>query len=445
MAEELRIYSTQFARILAICMLLSGTALAFESVNPEAGPSLVRVNIISEIPGAKGMVILDGKLLNDYTPILIRNFSSTGVVIDQKGHIMAFLGYRWIDIQSHKPRIEIITNEGQKWEGKLIGIDQSNGVAVIQLLKGKLQMTPVCKECEVKDGAIVMAPVVKASGVSQLGEAQIVSVGTGSTVSARGNWMFTMNSPFPGIGQPILTRDGKVLGFVADRNPIDMEVMVYPIEPMLASAEKILKAGGDIRAGWLGLFLEDSPAGVFVQRVTPDSPAQIAGLTAGDALVRYNGQKIQDTRQLIQLIQDSAIGANAKLEILRQGNPLNLAAVVEERKPQPIQGRLSLNLPKPTIGLDTMVLTPDLADAMQMPGQTGLLVLDVVKQTPAERAGVLAGDVVIAMDGQPVFDVGSFASYWQTHGLGPQLVLKILRKGTERTLTVLVRPESQIK
>jgi serine protease Do len=182
-----------------------------------------------------------------------------------------------------------------------------------------------------------------------------------------------------------------------------------------------------------------------VQRVTPDSPAQSAGLTAGDALVRYNGQKIQDTRQLIQLIQDSAIGANAKLEILRQGNPLNLAAVVEERKPQPIQGRLSLNLPKPTIGLDTMVLTPDLADAMQMPGQTGLLVLDVVKQTPAERAGVLAGDVVIAMDGQPVFDVGSFASYWQTHGLGPQLVLKILRKGTERTLTVLVRPESQIK
>jgi serine protease Do len=219
-----------------------------------------------------------------------------------------------------------------------------------------------------------------------------------------------------------------------------MEVFVYPIAPLLASAEKILKTGGDIRAGWLGIFLEDSPGGVFVQRITPGSPAQSAGLSPGDALVRYNGQKILDARHFIQLIQDSSIGTKAKLEVVRQGKPMKLSAMIQERKPQPIQGRLSLNLPKPTIGLDTIVLTPDLADAMQMPGQTGLLVIDVVKETPAERAGVLAGDVVVAMDDQPIFDVGSFASYWQTHGLGSQLVLKVLRKGAERTITVPVHP-----
>ena len=443
MAEKLRIYSIQLIRIAAICLLLAGAPFAFENAlegNPDRGPILVRVNIISEIPGAKGMILLNGKLLDDYTPILIRNFSSTGVVIDQNEHIMAFLGYRWVDLQSHELRVEVSTNEGQKWEGKLVGIDQSNGVAVIKLLKGKLPMTPVCKECEVKDGAVLMAPFVRPTGASQLREARVVSVGNDSAKTAPGNWMFTMNSPFPDISQPIFTRDGKVLGFVADRNPMNMEVFVYPIAPLLASAEKILKAGGDIRAGWLGLFLEDSPVGVFVQRVTPDSPAQNAGLSPGDALVRYNGQMIQDARHFIQLVQDSSIGGTAKLGIVRQGKPLNLAATIEERRPQPIQGRLSLNLPKPAIGLDTIVLTPDLADAMQMPGQTGLLVIDVVKQTPAERAGVLAGDVVIAMDGQAIFDAGSFASYWQTHGLGSELVLKVLRKGVERTITVPVHP-----
>jgi serine protease Do len=443
MAEVLRIHTTHFARILAIYLLLAGTPFAAENPQPQnldEGPSLVRVNIISEIPGAKGMVIFNGKVLEDYTPILVRNFSSTGVVIDHNEHIMAFLGYRWIDLQSQDLRIEISTDANHHWHGKLIGIDQSNGVAVIKLLQGKLKMTPVCKECQVKDGAIVMAPFLRPSGTSQMKEARVVSVGTNSAESDRENWMFAMNSSFPDVSQPIFTRDGKVLGFVADRNPMDMEAFVYPIAPLLASAEKILKTGGDIRAGWLGVFLEDSPEGVFVQRVAPDSPAQFAGLNPGDGLIRFNGQKIQDARHFIQLVQDSSIGTRAKLEIVRQGNPLNLSAKIEERKPQPIEGKLSLNLPKPTIGLDTIVLTPDLADAMQMPGQTGLLVLDVVKDTPAERAGVLAGDVVIAMDDQPIFDVGSFASYWQTHGLGPQLVLKVLRKGAERNITVPVRP-----
>jgi serine protease Do len=247
-----------------------------------------------------------------------------------------------------------------------------------------------------------------------------------------------MNNPFPDISLPVLTRDHRVLGFIASRDPMDTGVVVCPIQQLLASAAEILKAGGDIRAGWLGIFLQDAPPGVVVERVEPDSPAQKSGLSPRDFLVRYNGRAVQNSRQLIEFIQSSPVGSKAKLEINRQGNPMNLTALVEARKPQQTQNRLSLNSPRPLIGLDAAVLTPDLADALQLPGQTGLLVIGVFDQTPAARAGVLEGDVIVAMDGQPIFDAASFASYWQSHGLGAQLVLTVLRKGMERSITIQV-------
>jgi len=136
---------------------------------------------------------------------------------------------------------------------------------------------------------------------------------------------------------------------------------------------------------------------------------------------------------------------------------MTLSAVVEARRIQRNLNRLSLNLsgmfgapvaemitdsewtpPRLLIGLEVVALHPDLADALKMPGQTGLLVTDVVKQKPAEKAGVLVGDVIVAMDGYPIVDVLSFASFWETHRLGAQLMLKVVRKGTEQTIAVQV-------
>ncbi len=402
---------------------------------------LVRVNIISEMPSAKGMFLLNGQILEDYSPIIVRDFPSVGVVIDRQGHILSFLGYRWVDIQAHDARIEITTGDGRKWQGKLIGVDQSNGAAVIRLLKGTLRETPVCRDCQVQDGAVIVAPASGGAGGSGFREARVVSVGTGSDLPAAERWTFRMNLPVPEISQPILTRDHRVLGFVADRDPLGMEMIVYPISTLLASAEKIIASGEDIHAGWMGLYLEDTPRGVLVEQLDPESPALAAGVRPRDILVRYNDIEVRDVRQFIQLVQDSAVGSRASLGVVREGKPVKVVARVGVRKPGRLQRPVSLNLPKPAIGLDAVVMTPDLADALGMPGQTGLLVVDVVKETPAERAGVLAGDVVVAMDGQPIFDAASFASYWQTHGLGERLVLSVLRKGAGRTIEIQVRPE----
>jgi S1-C subfamily serine protease len=470
MAGTLQVYPINFIRILACCLLLASSqpvlGHGFQNIGDQATkPTLVLVNIISETHGAPDTIEINGKPVTDYSPTIVQTFPSTGIVLDHT-HVMAFLGYRWIYIQNRDPRIEISTDEGEKWEGKLIGIDQRNGVAVIQLLSGKLKETPVCPKCEIKDGITVMAPVIEGADLSQYRKAQILSVGAWPGIAEQSGWMMAMNHAFPDIGLPILTTDGRVLGFVASQDPMGNQTLVYPISQLLSSAQRILKTKADIRTGWLGIFPVESRIakgpGVVIRDVEPDSPAARAGLTAGDLLIKYRGQQIRDTRQFVYLVEGTPIGSKAKLELIRQGNPVTVFASIEARKPQQNQIRLSFSFPGPfgppaaamipelefrrsrmLIGLDTMLLTPSLAEALQMPGQTGLLVADVVKQKPADRAGVLVGDIITSIDDRPIVDPFSFASYLMTRDWSAPLILRILRKGTERTITIQVPDQGQ--
>ena len=457
MACALLAYSISLARILAYCAMF---AAPFQKADLVAESTLVRVSIIAETRGVKGTIEINGRQIENYSPIIIQEFSSTGIVIDSSGNVAAYLGYRWADIRSRDPRVEVLAGDGQKWKGKLVGIDQSNGVAVIQT-SGKLKKTPVCMECAIKDGITVMSPTVASPDRPKYQEAQVLSVGTDSGIPKQNNWIMAVNSPFPEIGQPLLTADHRVFGFIAGQDPEYMRMVVYPVDQMLSSAEKILKSGGDIRTGWLGVFLRDQQSakegGIVVQGIEPGSPAQKAGLLARDFLLKYNGREIQDTRHFIQLVESTPIGSKAGLEIARQGTPLSLTAVIEAREIPNHLGQLSLDLagvpgsplaevvtdselmaPRLRIGLEVVPLNPYLADALKMPGQTGLLVTDVVKKKPAEQAGVLVGDVIVAMDGYPIADARSFASFWQTHNLGAQLMLKVIRKGTEQIIAVQV-------
>jgi len=205
------------------------------------------------------------------------------------------------------------------------------------------------------------------------------------------------------------------------------------------------------------VYLRDSRTpqdlGVIVQKIEPGSPAQKAGLEPEDQLLSYNGQEIMDVRRFIQLVQNSPIGSKAILDISRRGNPLKVTASVAARQAQKSSGKLAFNLSsvpgtqpgagseqpaklRPLIGLETIVLTPSLADALQMPGQIGLLVVNVARQMPADLAGVLAGDVITAVEGEPIRDAPHFADYLESCSWGSQVEMKLIRKGKERSVIV---------
>jgi S1-C subfamily serine protease len=422
--------------VLLILYALSSPSMAGDAKTASGAgdATLIRVNFISETSGPKDTVEINGKIIPDYRPRIIRLFPATGVVFDSQGHILTFLGYRWVDIQSQKARIELVTSEGQRLKGKLVGIDQSMGVAVVAALEGKLPKTPICSSCRIQNGATVAVPVEEDVQLSQFRRAQVLSVDSAIEAANQGEWVVRISRPGPDVGAPILSAENYVLGFVAGKSAPGERTIVYPISQLLNSAQKVLKAGGDISTGWLGVFIENewsnSSPGIAIKQVLDDSPAQKAGLQPRDVILKFDGKDVVDPRRFIQIVQNTSLGSTVDLEIQRQGERINLAARIEPRKPQETPASLAFNFPGmisfpdsenrskdasgnygPLIGIETVVMTPSLADFLQMPRQNGLLVLKVESTLPAGGAGMMPGDLIISADGVPTPDAYSLYAH----------------------------------
>ena len=74
-------------------------------------------------------------------------------------------------------------------------------------------------------------------------------------------------------------------------------------------------------------------AGVEITRVGPDSPADKAGLKAGDVVLRYNGTKVEGLEQLSRLVRETPVGREAKLDIFRNGAPQAVTVKIGQHPP----------------------------------------------------------------------------------------------------------------
>jgi serine protease Do len=161
--------------------------------------------------------------------------------------------------------------------------------------------------------------------------------------------------------------------------------------------------------------------GVMVSRVESDSPASKAGFQVGDVLLEYNGQRIDGTEQFGRLVRETPAGRKVKLSVWRAAKPLTIEAVIENRKvrepstsPQvhtfelpDNAGDWLRNLPRPelawrtgALGVECLSIGDQLAEYFGV--KQGVLVLSVAKDSPAAKAGLKAGDVIIKIGEHPV-------------------------------------------
>src|SRR5262245_31486204 len=104
-------------RILALALSLASIPCVTAQ---ERG--LVRINIIktsTQKDGSGEMVELNGRTIPNYHPKMIQVFPSTGVVLDDRGNVLTFLGYRWVDVYGGDLRVEIVPSVQTKLRGKL--------------------------------------------------------------------------------------------------------------------------------------------------------------------------------------------------------------------------------------------------------------------------------------------------------------------------------------
>ena len=149
--------------------------------------------------------------------------------------------------------------------------------------------------------------------------------------------------------------------------------------------------------------------GVFIGGVMPASPAEQAGLQAGDLVVEMNGAAIQNSYDLKNRVEFLKPGAEVKLKVMRKGKPVELKVAVGEQ-PQgeaataAIEGRYSSD----RLGMTVQGVTPAIARALGLEKAEGVVVTDVVEGGPAVRAGIRANDLIMRVGKQEIKALSDF-------------------------------------
>lgn len=182
--------------------------------------------------------------------------------------------------------------------------------------------------------------------------------------------------------------------------------------------------------------------GVAVEKVMENSPAASAGLQTGDVIVRFNGEEVTSARKLTRLIGEVAPDHQARITVLRNGSEREITATLGKRPtPSFAEGRFTTTIPSVRVpmgampqiapfpnGGGTMVFPPNanggnvftfssgnrqigvgvsalgkqLGDYFGIADGKGILISNVSENSPAAKAGLRAGDVIVEIDGKPV-------------------------------------------
>jgi len=236
--------------------------------------------------------------------------------------------------------------------------------------------------------------------------------------------------------------------------------------------------------GWLGVEIGEVTAekakdlklpavrGVVVDDVEPDSPAAKAGIKEKDVITQYDGQPVEGTVQFRRLIRETPPGRSVTLEISRGGSTQNISVVLGDRSDVSVRkmkgkmrnfgGAYSFSMPNveewpdipdvmdartPILGINAEDLTGQLGSYFGAPNNAGVLVREVRPGTPAEKAGLKAGDVIIKIEGKEVRTLVDLRAQLREKSNQTSVSMGVLRKGSEIAVTVPIeksRPMEQM-
>ena len=207
--------------------------------------------------------------------------------------------------------------------------------------------------------------------------------------------------------------------------------------------------------------------GFLVIDTSPGGPASKAGIEGGDKLIDINGRKTKlfgdviikiDNQSvskiddiLVYLEQQKKVGQGVNLTVIRDGKLQTVNAVLAER---PVQ----LNVSPLWLGIDGMDMSEDIASELSVNQSTGILVIGVISDGPADKAGLkggyivtdingteiqLGGDIIISADKQPIDNLRELSTYITNNKKDGDIIsIGILRDGKpqEVNVTLETRP-----
>ncbi|MDC7690405.1 DegQ family serine endoprotease [Vogesella indigofera] len=397
-----------------------------------------------------------------FAPPQLREYRTGGL---GSGFILSADGYILTNAHVVAEADEMIVTLSDKRElkARLIGSDARTDVALLKVDAANLPTVKLGRSEKLKVGEWVLAigspfgfestvtsGIVSAKGRQLPDESYVPFIQTDAAINPgnSGGPLFNLDGEVVGINSQIYSRSGGFMGIS----------FAIPIDVALNVAEQ-LKKDGKVNRSRLGVSIQEltrelaasfglkEPQGALINSVEKGGPAELAGLRAGDVVLSVNRDSVQASADLPRLIGAIKPGSRVELGVWRNralSRVTVLTVALQEEDPRTVdrayhghqqQDGDAMN----RTGLSVQLLAPQLAQ--QLGVKFGLQVRQV--EGPAQRAGIVVGDVIIGVAGSELTSVKQLQDAIAATPAGQALPMRLLRQGNP--LFVALVPEKKVQ
>ncbi|PVA05664.1 DegQ family serine endoprotease [Thalassorhabdomicrobium marinisediminis] len=335
--------------------------------------------------------------------------AGSGVIVDaHEGYVLTNH-----HVVENGEEIVVTLKDRRRFDAELVGSDPGTDIALLRIEPDNLTEIEMGSSDALRVGDYVVA-IGNPFGLGQTVTSGIVSAlgRSGLNVDGYEDFIQTDASINPGnSGGALITLDGRLVGInTAIISPAGGNVGIgfaVPIDMTRVVMEQLIEYG-EVRRGRLGVMIQDftpdlaealgtdAERGAIVTKVEPNSPAEEAGLQAGDLIVAVDGIPVEGSGDLRNLIGLKRSGSDVEIAFLRDGERRALTAELEEGQTARTP---SLDVAKRLEGAELRDLTPN---DQFFAGTEGVLVESIAPGSPAGRSGLEPGDVIVAVNRETV-------------------------------------------
>ena len=381
-----------------------------------------------------------------------RRSLGSGFIISEDGYILTNH-----HVVEEAEDIKVILYEEEEYEAEVKGRDPRTDLALIKIDAKDLPTVVMGDSDKLEVGEWVLAignplgfghtvttGIVSAKG-RNLGLTQYEDfIQTDASINPgnSGGPLFNMRGEVVGINSAIASTTGGSIG-IGFAIPVNMAKNVIDQ----------LKEKGKVVRGWLGVIIQkidkekmeafglESDRGALVSQVVEEGPAKDAGLKLGDVIVEFEGMPVDDFDDLPPMVANTSVGTKTTVKVIRDGREKTFTVKLGELPDEPELAK-AIEDEGESLGLRVHTMTPEMAARLGVGEDVkGVVVTEVEAESPAEKANLRPGDIVIEVNRKQVENAAGFAEEIGSAPAG-KIVLLLVRRGRNTIFVTLKKPKS---
>jgi len=379
----------------------------------------------------------------------------SGVIVDPKGYIITNN-----HVIEKADKIKVVLSDDREYDGKVIGTDPKTDLAVIKIDAKDLPSVAWGDSDKLEVGEYVLAignpfglnqtitmGIVSAIGRANVGIADyedFIQTDAAINPGNSGGALVNVSGQLVGVNTAIFSRSGGYMGigFAVPSN-------------MAKSVMDSLVKTGKVTRGWLGVSIQklnkdlakqfDLPdsKGALVGEVMEDTPAEAAGIEAGDVIIKFNGKDVDDPTSLRNIVADTPINKKVDVVVIRDGKKKTLTVKTGEQPKDMAKVGPSdegdEDQASGLAGFEVRDLTPAIARELGIKNIAGVVVSSVESGSQAQQAGLQRGDVILSVNRKIVNSVADFNAVTGKIGKDDSILLRVNRRGGK--VFIIIKPE----